>query len=137
MASSDHQDAPLFAMSGTELASAYRTGAITPPEAVGAVLRRVDEVNAAINAVIFVDRAGAESAAKRSLERWRAGKPLSPLDGVPLTVKDNLFVAGMKATWGSELYRDFIPDEDEPAIGRLRAAGAILIGKTNVPEFTL
>lgn len=137
MASSDHQDAPLFAMSGTELASAYRAGTITPPAAVDAVLRRLDEVNAAINAVIFVDRAGAEAAAKRSLARWRAGKPLSPLDGVPLTVKDNLFVAGMKATWGSELYRDFIPDADEPAIGRLRAAGAIVIGKTNVPEFTL
>jgi len=134
---SNRQEAPIVAMTGVALADAYRAGTITPPEAVDAVLRRLEDVNAAINAVIFVDRAGAEAAAKRSLERWRAGKPLSPLDGVPLTVKDNLFVTGMKATWGSELYRDFIPDEDEPAIGRLRAAGAIVIGKTNVPEFTL
>jgi aspartyl-tRNA(Asn)/glutamyl-tRNA(Gln) amidotransferase subunit A len=128
---------PIFAMTGRALADAYRAGTLTPPEVVDAVLGRLDAVNAAINAVIFVDRAGARTAAKRSLERWRAGEPLSPLDGVPLTVKDNLFVAGMKATWGSELYRDFTPDEDEPAIGRLRAAGAIVIGKTNVPEFTL
>ena len=117
--------------------AAYAAGTLTPPEAVEAVLARLDAVNSAINAVICVDRDGARAAARRSLERWRAGKPLSALDGVPLTVKDNLFVAGMKATWGSALYRDFVPDEDEPPIRRLREAGAIVIGKTNVPEFTL
>jgi len=128
---------PIHAMTAAALVDAYRAGTLTPPEAVDAVMRRLDAVNAAITAVIFVDRAGAADAAQRSLRRWRAGTPLSPLDGVPITVKDNLFVADMKASWGSALYRDFVPGEDEPAIGRLRAAGAIVIGKTNVPEFTL
>jgi aspartyl-tRNA(Asn)/glutamyl-tRNA(Gln) amidotransferase subunit A len=133
----DERGVPIHAMTASALVEAYRAGTLTPPEAVDAVLLRLDAVNPAINAVIFVDRAGAADAARRSLQRWRAGRPLSALDGVPITVKDNLFVAGMKATWGSALYRDFVPDEDEPPVGRLRAAGAIVVGKTNVPEFTL
>ena len=64
---------PIFAMTGRALADAYRAGTLTPPEVVDAVLGRLDVVNAAINAVIFVDRPGARTAAKRSLERWRAG----------------------------------------------------------------
>ena len=66
-----------------------------------------------------------------------AGSPLSPLDGVPLTIKDNLFAAGLPATWGSARISNFRPGEDEPAVARLRAAGAIILGKTNVPEFTV
>ena len=56
---------------------------------------------------------------------------------MPITVKDNLLVAGMKATWGSRIYADFVPEADEAPIARLRAAGAVIFGKTNVPEFTL
>ena len=62
---------------------------------------------------------------------------MSALDGVPFTVKDNIFAARLSATWGSAAYKGFQPNEDEPAIARLRAAGAIIIGKTNVPEFTV
>ena len=61
----------------------------------------------------------------------------SPLEGVPISVKDNIFVAGMPATWGSRALADFVPSQDELPVARLRAAGAVIIGKTNVPELTL
>jgi len=69
--------------------------------------------------------------------RARAGRRLSPVDGIPVTVKDNLFVRGMPATWGSRLYRDFVPAQDDISVERLRNAGAIILGKTNTPEFAL
>ena len=69
--------------------------------------------------------------------RWRAGTPLSQLDGVPITVKDNMVVRGMRSTWGSALYSEFMPDADELPVARLRAAGAVIFGKTNCPEFTV
>ena len=87
--------------------------------------------------MIALDREGARLEADRSALRWREGAPLSALDGVPITVKDNLLVAGMKATWGSRIYADFVPEADEAPVARLRAAGAVIFGKTNVPEFTL
>jgi aspartyl-tRNA(Asn)/glutamyl-tRNA(Gln) amidotransferase subunit A len=120
-----------------ELVSAYASGDSSPRDAVEAVLARHDQANAAFNAIIFLDREGARATADQSTVRWRAGNPLSPLDGVPLSVKDNLLVAGMKATWGSRVYADFVPAADEAPVARLRAAGVILLGKTNVPEFTL
>ena len=64
------------------------------------------------------------------------GAPLGPLDGIPITVKDSIFVRGLRATWGSRLYADHVPDTDEPPIDKLRAGGAVILGKTNVPEFT-
>ena len=63
--------------------------------------------------------------------------PLGPLDGVPLTVKDNIHVGGLRATWGSRLFADHVAAEDELAVARVRGQGAVIIGKTNCPEFTL
>ncbi|MDB5536821.1 MAG: hypothetical protein JWQ65_1696 [Devosia sp.] len=120
-----------------ELVAGYGSGAFTPVEALVAVHARIDTVNAGINAIIAEDRAAALQTAQQSAERWAEHAPLSALDGVPLTIKDNLHAAGLPATWGSRLYGDFIPDTDEPPVERLRNAGAIIIGKTNVPEFTL
>ncbi len=128
---------PLSSLTAAELAAAYRAGKFSPVDAINAVLRRLDEVNPSINAVVSVDREGALRAAEESALRWRAGRPLSSIDGVPISVKDNLHVAGMRATWGSRLLEYFVPDADEPPIAKLRAAGSILFAKTNVPEFTL
>lgn len=100
-------------------------------------MERLDAVNPLVNAVVALDRDGAAAAAARSTVRWRAGAPSSALDGVPISVKDNLFVAGMSATWGSLLYAEFVPDHDEPAVARLRQTGCVLFGKTNIPEFTV
>lgn len=67
----------------------------------------------------------------------RAGQPLGPLDGVPASVKDNLFVGGLRATWGSLLFADVVAPRDDLAIAKLRAAGAVILGKTNTPELAL
>lgn len=127
----------LWARSASELNALYAAGQATPEDALTSVLERLEAVNPALNAVIALDRAGALAAARASTERWRAGTPLSPLDGVPVSVKDNILQQGLPATWGSRLYRDFVPERDETPVARLRAAGALLFGKTNVPEFTL
>src|SRR3546814_19377462 len=62
---------------------------------------------------------------------------LGPLDGIPITVKDNIFVRGLRATWGSRLYRNFVPDQDDIPVARLRKGGAVIVGKTNTPEFAI
>jgi len=131
------REVPLWARTAAQLELGYREGLFTPGHALAAIRDRIDQVNPIINAVIAVDWAGAMAAATQSSARWRAGSPLSPLDGIPLTIKDNLYAAGLPATWGSAVYRDFRPGEDEPAVARLRNAGAIILGKTNAPEFTL
>jgi aspartyl-tRNA(Asn)/glutamyl-tRNA(Gln) amidotransferase subunit A len=127
----------LWKLDATALTRGYADGRFTPSQALEEIHARIDEVNPRINAIIAEDRAAAREAARRSTLRWRERTPLSALDGAPLTVKDNIFVAGLPATWGSAAYMGFRPGEDEPAIARLRAAGAIIIGKTNVPEFTV
>lgn len=123
--------------SATELAAGFGASGPDPVEVLDAVLARRDAVDPALNAVVTLDAAGARKAAEASAARWREGRPLSPIDGVPITIKDNIPVAGMRSTWGSLLYADFVPERDELPVARLRAAGAVILGKTNVPEFTL
>ena len=128
---------PLWSQTATELASLYRVGAATPTAALEAVLERIEDVNPRINAVVTLDVAGAREAAAAASQRWRNGTPLGPLDGVPLTVKDNLFVRGLRATWGSLLYAEHVAPQDDLPVARLRAAGAVIFGKTNTPELAL
>ena len=128
---------PLWSLTAGDLARGYRAGAFTSSDVIEAVLGRIAACDGRINAMVAIDSAGARAAAAASTERWASGAALSALDGVPISVKDNLFLAGVPATWGSRLYDGFVPDRDEPAIARLRAAGAVLFGKTNVPEFTV
>ena len=123
--------------SALELVALFRAGKASPVEALEAVLARIAQHNPALNAVIARDDVGARAAAKASEARWRAGTPSGALDGVPLTVKDSITVAGMPCTWGSPVFRDFVPDMDELPVARLRAGGALILGKTNVPEFTM
>ncbi|HWJ73614.1 MAG TPA: amidase [Kaistia sp.] len=129
--------APLWTLSAADLSAGFAAGAFTPVEALKSVLARLDHVNPSINAVIAIDSAGALAAAEQSAARWRAGAPRSTLDGVPITIKDNLHLRRLPATWGSRALADFVPDRDEPAVARLRSAGAVLFGKTNVPELTV
>lgn len=119
-----------------ELARAYRDGSVTPVDALASIQARIEKVNPTVNAIVALDREGATAQARGSTQRWRDSTPLGPLDGIPITVKDSIFVCGLRATWGSRLYADHIPDADEPPIDRLRAGGAVILGKTNVPEFT-
>jgi len=119
------------------LAQAYAARTLSPVEALGSVLARLDAVNPKINAVIARDDSAAYAAARESERRWLRGAPLSALDGVPISVKDNIPVAGMPCRWGSALYPAHAQLRDESPAQRLRDAGALLFAKTNVPEFTL
>ena len=101
-----------------------------------ALEKRIDRLNPRLNAIIARDPSAA-AAARDSAARIKGGAPRSVLEGIPFTVKDNILVAGLRCTWGSRLMQDYIPDSDELPVARLRAAGAIVVGKTNVPEFTL
>src|SRR3954464_9546762 len=119
------------------LAGFFARRALSPVEALEAILARIARLNPRLNAIVALDEAGARAAARASEARWQAGTPLSPLDGVALTVKDNIAVAGLPCAWGSPIFRDFVPERDELPVARARAAGMVVLGKTNVPEFTL
>lgn len=129
----------IWSWSAATLARAIRDGRISSHEAVQACLARIEAVNPAINAVVRL--------APDALERARAadaalaggaarGAPPGPLHGVPFTIKDSLDTAGLVSTAGTIGWRDRVPERDATVVARLRAAGGILLGKTNTPEFT-
>ncbi|MGE5159865.1 MAG: amidase [Betaproteobacteria bacterium] len=123
-------------LSAAELVAAYRRRETDPLAVFDALSERIGRINPSLTAIVEL-QPHARVAARRSAERFERGEPLGPLDGVPITIKDNLLVAGMHCRWGSRLYADYVPAQDELPVARLRAAGAVIVGKTNVPEFTL
>lgn len=120
--------------SATELAAAYARIEVSPVDVLRFALERLDRLNPTLNAVIAQDRGAAMIAAEASARRWQDAAPLSALDGVPFTVKDNIVTAGVATTWGSPLFRDYRSHIDELPVARMRDAGAVMIGKTNLPE---
>ena len=128
---------PWWQHSAVELGAAYRCGTVTPVQVLADCFTRIDAVNPTLNAVIAQRREAAFEDAARSSERFARGAALSLLDGIPLAVKDNIASADLATTWGCVALRDHRPKFDELALARARKAGAIIIGKTNVPEFTL
>lgn len=130
-------NAPIWDLTALQLVDRFSTGQMRPSEAVAAIEKRIEEINPVINAIIAQGSEALLQAALGADARWQAGKPLSPLDGVPITIKDNIHVAGLPASWGSRAHEHDRPDTDEPAVRRLRDAGLLILGKTNVPEFTL
>jgi aspartyl-tRNA(Asn)/glutamyl-tRNA(Gln) amidotransferase subunit A len=111
-------------------------GRLTASALLAHCRERIEQINPALNAFIALDPT-AKRAADESDARLRAGKPRSPLEGIPVAVKDNLLMRGLPASWGSRLFADRMVEDDELPVARLRAAGAVLVGKTNVPEFSL
>ena len=99
-------------------------------------LSRIEKHNGALNAVCTLDAAGARRRAVEADEALSRGKPWGPLHGVPMTIKDALETAGVRTTGGHPPLKDYVPARDAPAVARLRAAGAILLGKTNVPPLS-
>src|SRR5690606_16636646 len=110
---------PVWQKSATTLAAGFSAGGPDPVEALDAVLARREAVDGTLNAVCTLDADGARRAAEASAARWRAGSPLSPIDGVPITIKDNIPVAGIRSTWGSLIYADHVPTLDELPVARL------------------
>ena len=120
----------------TELACRIRSKQVSPVEVLTALMGRIDTVNTAVNAIVV----GVHDAFDRAAEAERAvtaGEPLGPLHGVPFTIKDCIDTAGVRTTRGSLLFKDRVPDRDATVVTRLRRAGGIMIGKTNMPEFAL
>ncbi len=126
----------LWRLPASQLAAIFRSGEATPVAYLDELLSRVERINPAINALVCV-APDASDAARESAERYRRGAPLGPVDGVPVAIKDNILVRGMPTTWGCRAFRDAIAEVDERPVARLREQGAIILGKTNVPEFTL
>lgn len=119
----------------TELAAAIRAKHVSPTEVVEVVLDRIATVNPSINALVTVTEDQARAAARDVEARLARGETLGPLAGVPITIKDLVMVKGVRTTWGSRIFERFIAPEDAPSVERLRAAGAVIVGMTNSPEF--
>ncbi|PLC01449.1 amidase [Variovorax sp. RO1] len=132
-----HSTTPLWQLDAAQLAAGYRDAAFTPTDALHACLQRSAEVNPRLNALITLDSEGATHAAEQSTARWRNGRALGALDGVPVTIKDNLQVRGLPTHWGSRALAGVVATRDELPVAKLREAGAVIFGKTNVPEFTM
>ncbi len=123
--------------SATWLANAIRAKQVSSEEVVRAFLQRIEQVNPKLNAVVQLRGDAAIAEARAADKMVRAKKAYGPLHGVPFTVKDSYDTAGVISTAGLKGRVSFVPDTDATAVARLRAAGAILIGKTNTPELTL
>lgn len=125
----------LWQLGAADLSAAYREGQTDPLEVISELAQRIDALNPLLNAYVAL-APDLEVQAQASARRHRENRALSPLDGVPVAIKDNLHVAGMPTAWGGHTF-GVNPEEDELPVARLRAAGAILIGKTNTPEFAV
>jgi len=123
--------------SATEVAKLLRDGKVSSVELVKKCYARIDAVNPMINAVVATCRERALAEAAEADALLAKGKTLGPLHGVPFTVKDSFDSAGLVSTGGTLGRKDFIPGADATVVARARKAGAILLGKTNTPEFTL
>ncbi|MBT9385294.1 amidase [Pseudooceanicola sp. CBS1P-1] len=125
----------MWTLTATELLNGYRDGSLSPVEVMQALLARIEVVNPKINALYEVDAEGAMEQARASADRWVAGAPQGPLDGVPVVIKDSIAVRGMTMLRGLKARRDVAPDtEDSPPVARLREAGAILFAKSTMPD---
>jgi amidase len=122
-------------MAATELAARLQAGEVSAREVLAAHLDRIDRVNPAINAIITLLPEQAMERAAELDEAFAKEGPVGPLHGLPIAHKDLLLTAGVRTTFGSPLFADFVPDQDALLAQRVRDAGAVMIGKTNVPEF--
>ena len=121
--------------SALELAAAIRAKQISPVEVAEAILARIEALNPRLNAFCLVTRDIALRDAREAEIAVMKGEPTGALHGVPLSLKDVIYTRGLRTTGGSRLFGDAVPEEDAIAAGRLRAAGAVLLGKTNTSEF--
>lgn len=119
-----------------KLAAHIRNGDLSSRELLGMYRERIERLNPSVNAVVTLDWDGAAEAAAAADEAAAGGQELGPLHGLPITVKDAIEVAGLRSTGGATALKDHVPAADAPAVARLRQAGAVVFGKTNVPEWS-
>jgi aspartyl-tRNA(Asn)/glutamyl-tRNA(Gln) amidotransferase subunit A len=121
--------------SAVEVAALVRSRAVSPVEVVSATIDRIDRSQPVLNSFITVCAERALADARAAEQALMRGDALGPLHGAPFSVKDMLHAAGVRTTFGSLAFKDFVPDRDALAVARVKAAGAILVGKTTTPEF--
>src|SRR5882757_5926609 len=119
-------------LSATEQSALIQNGELSARELLAASLARIEATNGQVNAIVTL---AAEAAAHAADEAFAAGRLLGPLHGLTLAVKDLHATGGMRTTYGSPALADFVPDADELIVARMRAAGAVIVGKSNTPEF--
>jgi aspartyl-tRNA(Asn)/glutamyl-tRNA(Gln) amidotransferase subunit A len=129
--------AELWREEAVTLAERLEAREITATQLLDIYLDRLERLEPTLNAFALIDRDGARHAAEAAAERQKAGRRLGPLDGIPVAIKDNLYVRRLPAEWGSLMLKGFVPEQDDICVERLRAAGAVILGKTTTPEFAL
>jgi amidase len=122
-------------LSATELTRRMRSGELSAVGVMTAHLDRIERMNPDVNAIVTLDAERALEAARRADRAQAFGEKLGPLHGLPVAHKDSFLTRGMRTTFGSPIFREFVPDADSAVVARQRGAGAITLGKTNMPEF--
>jgi amidase len=122
-------------LSAVDMATLIRAGKLSAREAVQAHLAQIESVNPRVNAIVTLAAGQALQRAFEADEAQAAGRPPGALHGLPTVHKDLQLTRGIRTTFGSRIFRDFVPDQDSPLVERIKSAGAILLGKTNTPEF--
>jgi amidase len=122
-------------MTATELARRIRASELSAREVMEAHLAQIERVNPRVNAIVTLLPERAMAGARAADEALAHGAAVGPLHGLPIAHKDLFLTKGIRTTYGSRIYADFVPDQDMLIVERMRAAGAITIGKTNTPEF--
>jgi len=132
---SESAASPLCFTSAVEMASLIRAKKLSAREALAEHLKQIERVNPKVNAIVTLVAEMATEAAKRADEMQARGEKLGPLHGLPVAHKDLIETRGIRTTFGSPLFKDNIPAQDDMVVERMRVAGAIIVGKTNTPEF--
>jgi amidase len=128
-------DTDLCLQSATVIARLIRQRTVSASEVLAAHLQRIADVNPQVNAIVTLDIDGAQARARAIDEALDRGEDPGPLAGLPIAHKDLAETKGMRTTYGSPIFADFVPDFDALIVARLKAAGAVTLGKTNTPEF--
>ena len=125
----------LLDLTAVELAEQIKKGQTTAVEAMEAVIAQIDSREEELNCYVTIDKDAARKAAKEAQEAIEAGKLTGPLAGVPVAIKDNMCTEGMLTTCSSKILENFVPQFSSEAVIKLKEAGAVIIGKTNMDEF--
>jgi amidase len=126
----------LTSKSASDLSELIRSRSVSPVEVIESYLQRIDQINPSLNAIVTLAPDVLDQARARERE-LNSGGTLGPLHGVPVTVKDTIATAGIRSTSGSRLLTRYLPVDDATVVGRLKRAGAIILGKTNTPEMAI
>src|SRR4030042_5054361 len=125
----------LWRLCGLELRRMIAAKEVKPSEIMAVILARIEKLNPKLNAFCTITQDSAMAEPRQADEKLIHGKNKGPLFGLPVSIKDLVLTKGIRTTFASKMHENFIPDQDEVVVERLKAAGAIIIGKTNTCEY--